>query len=252
MSFPSEKDPKTATKELVKYYTALVTTYSSSLDTILDKLCTFSKYVPRQDMTKFLARFEVFKKVLNVHGSVIGCGVYKGQGLLSYAKFSSILEPINHQRRIIGFDTFKGFPSMSNGDKYSTHSYSKEGGLSSKGIKKELLQCIELYDMDRALSQIPKVELVEGDVKKTIPKFLKEHPQTLVSLLVLDMDIYEPTLIALKHFLPRMPKGAIIMFDEANSQAFTGETVAMLEKLNLNKYKLERFTYEPNISYLVL
>jgi len=124
--------------------------------------------------------------------------------------------------------------------------------LYAKDIYQDLLNCIRLYDKDRFLSQIPKVELIRGDVKFTIPAFLIDHPQTIVSLLVLDMDIYEPTVIALEHFLPRIPKGGIIMFDEANSQGFTGETVALLEKLNLNHYKLERFVYEPNISYVVI
>ena len=35
-------------------------------------------------------------------------------------------------------------------------------------------------------------------------------------------------LIALKNFISRMPKGAIIAFDELNNKNWPGETVALL------------------------
>ena len=49
-----------------------------------------------------------------------------------------------------------------------------------------------------------------------------------------------------------MPKGAIIAFDELNNPDWPGETQAILEKFDLNKYQLKCFEYEPNISYIVL
>ena len=68
----------------------------------------------------------------------------------------------------------------------------------------------------------------------------------------LDFDIYEPTISALKHFLPRMGKGSIIAFDEVNNKDWPGETMAMLESLSINNYKIESFPYEPNISFIQL
>ena len=73
---------------------------------------------------------------------------------------------------------------------------------------------------------------------QTIPEFIKNNQHTLVSLLYLDFDLYKPTLLALKEFLPRMPKGSIIAFDELHDSKYPGETVAMLEELNLNNHKL--------------
>ena len=75
----------------------------------------------------------------------------------------------------------------------------------------DLKKCVEVYENNRFLNHIPKVELVKGDASKMIPKYIKENPHTVVSLLNLDMDIFEPTKIALEHFVPRMPKGAVII-----------------------------------------
>ena len=167
---------------------------------------------------------------------------------MAWAQFSAILEPTNHQRRIIGFDTFKGFPKLSDQDRASESGDARAGGLAVDSYD-HLHECVELFDMNRFVGHVPKVELVRGDATKTIPQYVEENPQLIVSLLYLDFDIYEPTVTALKNFLPRMPKGAIIAFDELNSKDWRGESVAVLESLNLNDYKIERFPFGSFISF---
>jgi hypothetical protein len=51
-----------------------------------------------------------------VKGSIVECGVFKGFGLMSWAKLSAMLEPENFTRRIYGFDTFEGFTALSDKD----------------------------------------------------------------------------------------------------------------------------------------
>ena len=65
-------------------------------------------------------------------------------------------------------------------------------------------------------------------------------------------DIYKPAKIALDNFLPLMPKGSIIVFDEINNPMWPGETKALLEKFNLNNYKIQCHEFDPNLSYLIL
>ena len=83
---------------------ALEDYYVGSPGTNVWKLQNFSKYVPRQALTSFITRYELFKMVLNVQGSIAEMGVLAGGSLLSWAQMSSIFEPLNHQRKIIGFD----------------------------------------------------------------------------------------------------------------------------------------------------
>jgi len=106
--------------------------------------------------------------------------------------------------------------------------------------------------MTRMLNHFPKVAVVKGDFSQTAPQYLEDHPHLVVSLLYLDFDIYAPTKTALELFLPRMPKGAVVAFDELNEEAFPGETIAVMEVLKLNDWRVRRFDFEPRISYAVV
>lgn len=216
----------------------------------------FEKYINRQSMTRFLARYELFKLQQPIKGCIVECGVHHGAGLMSWAKLSAGLEPYALDRRIIGFDTFTGFPAVHDEDK--TGDQSDNGALKAGGfdtgydVYQELNELIAEYDQNRYLNHLQKVFMVKGDATITIPQFIQEHPYVLVSLLFLDFDLYEPTKTALQHFLPRMCKGSIIAFDEVNNPWWPGETKALLEVLDLSKYSLQRFSFDPNISYIVL
>ena len=226
--------------------------FDQSLGTSIEKLQNFAKYVPRQSLTRFLSKYELFKKVLNTHGSIVECGVLFGGGLMTFAQLSAILEPIDWQRQIIGFDTFSGFKQVSGIDKQtSTSEFMREGGFAVDAFA-DLQKCIELFDLNRSLGHIPKVTLVRGDVQQTVPDFLSRNPHTIVSLLYLDFDLYEPTKIALEHFLPRMPKGAIVAFDELNAPNWPGETVAVMEAVGIRNLQIQRFDFDTLISYAIL
>lgn len=215
------------------------------------KIANFSKYVRRQNIARFLALNEIFKRQIKIKGSVVECGVHHGGGLMAWAKLSATLEPYNYHRKIIGFDTFSGFPEVSEIDLRNPNA--KEGMFSeSYDIYSELLQVIEEFNENRFINHLPKVELIRGDACITIPKYIEDNPHLIISLLFLDFDIYKPTAVALESFLPRMPKGAIIAFDEINNVDWPGETLAMLEKFDLNLKQLECFEFEPNISFIQL
>lgn len=102
---------------------------------------------------------------------------------------------------------------------------------------------------NRFVGHIPKVELVRGDATRTIPEYVKNDPQLLVSLLDLDFDVYKPTKVELQQFLPRTLKGAVIAFNELNLRDWPGETVAALQVLERNKLLLKRFPFGSTISY---
>ena len=103
-----------------------------------------------------------------------------------------MLEPENLTRRIYGFDTFEGFPSVGQRDR-STFTDAEPGGLCADSYD-ELTQLIREYDRDRFLGHIPKVELIRGDITRTGPDFAASHPHLVVSLLYLDADMYELSL----------------------------------------------------------
>jgi hypothetical protein len=215
------------------------------------KIANFTKYVKRQNLARFMVQYELFKRQLDVKGSIIECGVHNGGGVMAWAKISSILEPYNYHRKVVGFDTFKGFPSIAEIDRENPKV--KTGMFAEDyDVYEELSACIGEYNQNRFIDHIDKIELVIGDANITIPQYIENNKHTLVSLLYLDFDIYEPTKTALEHFLPRMGKGSIIAFDEINNEDWPGETMALLESLNINNHRIESLPFEPNISFIQL
>lgn len=213
------------------------------------KLDNFTKYIRRQSLTRLLSLYEIFKKILPVKGSIIECGVFKGFGLMAWANMSAILEPANLTRRIYGFDTFEGFTDVRRED-LNKIMKPKTGQLRSDSFK-ELGKLIDIYDSNRFLGHVNKVQLIKGDITKTVPRFMANNKHLVVSLLFLDLDLYEPTKAAIENFCPRMPKGSIIAFDELDNPIWPGETLALLETLGINKLKIERVEFDPYIGYAI-
>ena len=87
-----------------------------------------------------------------------------------FAQLSAAMEPFNLQRRVIGFDTFSGFPGLKETD-IAHAEVGKEhraGGYAANSYD-DLLECIAIYDHNRAIGHVPKVRLVRGDACQTMP-----------------------------------------------------------------------------------
>jgi hypothetical protein len=212
----------------------------------------FSKYALRQEISYFLARHELFKKILDRRGCIVECGVAEGAGLLAWAQLSAIHEPLGVWRHIYGFDTFAGFPSVHENDLAGSGGQTWKPGDLHHSVYEELHHCIELLDRSPYPPKFPKVQLIKGDFMLTGEQFLQDNPHTLISLLFLDFDLYEPTKKALQIFLPRMPKGSVLAFDQLNHPRWPGETLAFLETMNVRTTELHTLPYTERISYVVL
>ena len=86
--------------------------FNKNPDSVEVKLENFPKYVRRQHLKRFLTLYEIYKHLLNVKGSIVELGVFRGFSLTSWAKLSAIMEPENLIRKVYGFDTYEGFPSI--------------------------------------------------------------------------------------------------------------------------------------------
>jgi len=247
----SMRDSRNQTDKDLEFRLRMESYFGRSLGTNVDKLWNFTKYVPRQELARFLAKHALFEKVLHVHGHIIECGVYLGAGLMTWAQLSAIFEPVNHIRRLVGFDTFTGFPGLSDKDKSDDVVQARPGGLATHAYD-DLMECLQLYDLNRPVGHIPRVELEVGNAMETIPTYLQKNPHVVVAMLYLDFDLYEPTKLAIESFLPRMPKGAILAFDELDQAVWPGETLALLDTIGIRNLRIERFPYNPQLSYAVL
>jgi len=217
----------------------------------LDKSRSFPVYATRQAITTFIERFSVYNLIREVPGSILECGVGSGFGLMSFMHFCSIFEPYHYIRKVYGFDTFEGFAGITEKDQTSQAAHLVDGGLNFGGYER-IKKAVEIHDMNRALGHIPKVELVKGDISKSLPGFLEKHPELVVGLLYLDMDLYQPTRDTLNLLIDRIPRGGVICFDELNHGDYPGETLAVMETLGLRNIRLRRFEFSSMLSYAVV
>ena len=63
-------------------------------------------------------------------------------------------------------------------------------------------------------------------------------------------NVYEPTKVALEHLVPRMPKGAILFFDELNDGSWPGETAAVMETVGISNLRIQRLPFDASVALL--
>jgi hypothetical protein len=205
---------------------------------LLDNVGLFAR---RQLLSRIFWMAELYRKVLPVHGVVMEFGVRWGQNLVLFHSFRGMWEPFNYSRKIVGFDTFGGFPSeaIDNADGGGTHVVAGGHGV-SEAYELYLDRLLEYHESESPISHVRKYHLVKGDVSTTVPSYLKENPETIVALAYFDLDLYKPTKECLKAILPHLTKGSVLGFDEVGFHSFPGETAALKEVLGLDKYRIQR------------
>jgi hypothetical protein len=196
-----------------------------------------------------LFMYKLYLKALYTHGVIMEFGVRWGQNLVLFNTFRNILEPYNQSRKIIGFDTFEGFPSVSAQDGSSTF----PGVLSvTHDYETYLGEILVAHEQLGPRSHIKKHELVKGDVVETLPAYLKDHPETIIALAFFDLDLYEPTRKCLELIRPYLAKNSVVGFDELVLEEFPGETQALKEAWGLENFEIVRDPISPQQSYLVV
>ena len=208
-------------------------------------------FMNRQNLSQVLYMNQLYQQIVGVHGKIFELGVRWGRNLALYESFRGIYEPFNHNRRIVGFDTFCGFPSVDVMD--GEADVIKVGAYSvTDDYDKYLEQILDYHEKESPISHIKKYELRKGDAVVEVEKYLKENPETIVSLAYFDFDIYEPTKRCLELIKDRLTKGSVIAFDELNCADYPGETQAVIEVFGLSKYKVNHSQFSPTQSYIVI
>lgn len=168
---------------------------------------------------KFLNHLEIYKKILELPGDILEFGVYKGTSIVRLLSFRNLLEN-ETSRKVFGFDIYGKFPDSLEleSDRQFVQRFENAGGF---GIRKKEL---EFHLKNKGFKNF---ELIEGDILKTIPEFLAENQSRKISLLHIDVDVYEPTKVILENLWDKVVKGGIIMLDDYGT--VEGETKAVDE-----------------------
>jgi hypothetical protein len=216
-----------------------------------EKLMNLDLYMKRQDLSMLLFMHELYTQILNVHGIICEFGVRWGKNLALFQNFRGIYEPYNHNRKIVGFDTFQGFPSVDKKDG-NAEIIAKGSYNVTKKYEEHLNQILNAHENESPISHIKKFELVKGDASLTINEYLNSNPQSIIALAYFDFDIYKPTYDCLASIKSRLTKGSVIGFDELNCKDYPGETLALMEIFGLNNVRVKHTKYSPTQSYFIV
>jgi hypothetical protein len=213
----------------------------------------FQIYTRRVFLKRFLAHYELYQRVVNLPGDIVELGVYRGSSLMTWANFLEIRNMGDRHKKIIGFDNFKGFGDFDEKDGIEKPDVGKKaGGFNSNSFEEQLRDAISIFDEDRFIPYKPRIELVKGDIEKTIPQYIQENPGMRIALLHFDVDLYRPTKIALEHMWDMVVPGGVVVFDEYGIPPWEGESKAVDEFFADKKVSLQRFDWASNPgAYLV-
>ena len=191
-------------------------------------------------MSKFATHLELFRQVSGLAGDIVECGVFKGASLSRFIKFRTLFEN-ESSKKIHAFDTFDLYPEVnSEEDRAMRDKFITEAGdLSiSRSRLIEVLKENNLYN---------NIELIGGDIQKSVPEYLKQNSHLRISLLHIDVDLYGPTNIALQSFYPHVVQGGIVILDDYG--AFAGANRAIEEFFEGTGQRIRKLDYS-NISFV--
>ena len=195
---------------------------------IKDVIRFFPAYARRRDLTRLLAHYELFKQVVDLPGAIVELGVYLGSTFFTWANLMETFCPADRSRKVFGFDHFAGLTGF----------VEKDGKLDPGRDKFEncykidgatIADLCDLHNDDNLLPGVERCRIIDGDLRETVPQFIKDNPGFRISLLHLDVDLYGPTKVALELLYPLVVQGGVIVFDEYALPPWEGETKAAEE-----------------------
>ena len=189
-------------------------------------------------IAKMLAYYELYKIASKIKGDFVLGGIFRGISTVEFSTFINLFENSLKQKLIV-FDEFKKFPKNNNDLKSLT--VIKQMG--EKGITKSQLALVLKN------KKIKNVELIKGKITKTVSDYVSSHPKLKISLLNMDVDIYDRELISLKILYPFVTKGGVIILNDYG--VFDYETKIMNKFFKNENLKIEKLSFSKTPSYII-
>jgi hypothetical protein len=253
MTSPRYTDPLIVPHESVaerqsrEQLTKLLATTPIPPEYLIDNLAV---YLRRCQLADLLAMDALYRQVRDIPGIIMEFGVLHGRHLAALTALRGVYEPQNSLRRIVGFDTFTGFPAIHPIDEVSPSAVVGRF-RTADDYPSHLREVLRAHELGESQGHVERSLVFQGDVRETVPEYLAQHPQTIIAMAYFDMDLYEPTRDVLRIIAPHLARGAIVAFDELAHPKWPGETAALREVLDLGQVTLHQITgREPPVIYL--
>ncbi|MGB0370713.1 MAG: TylF/MycF/NovP-related O-methyltransferase [Opitutales bacterium] len=193
-------------------------------------------------MAKIIAHWDFFQRTWDIFGEFAEFGVFKGVSFLRFAMFRQLMG-IPDAKKMLGFDAFGPFPETEyEEDKAHRQDFIDVAGEESIGDD-QLMELLKHRQCERG------VELIKGDVCKTLPDYLEKHQATKFSLVHVDVDTYEPSKAVIELCWPRLSPGGIMILDDYGR--FPGETKVVDDYFEGQGIEIQRHPFTRTPAYIV-
>lgn len=206
-------------------------------------------YLRRQPLTDLLSLDALYRMILDVPGVIMEFGVHRGRHLAALTALRGVYEPYNPHRRIIGFDTFTGFPDVADIDTVNPSAVPGKFAVTSDHPN-HLRDLLDAHEQAEHLRHIRRTLIVQGDVRDTLPRYLDQNPHTIIALAYFDLDLYQPTRDTLHAIQPYLTQGSVLAFDELAHAKWPGETAALRDAMGLDRGTLRVLPGRATPAYL--
>jgi len=189
-------------------------------------------------IAKILAHYELFKIASKKQGDFVLGGVFRGISTIEFATFMNLFKK-SQKQKVIVFDEFGKFPKNDN-------------DLKSKMIIKQMGNAgISLSQLSSILKhkKIKNVKLIKGKIPDIISNYVSSHPKLKISLLNLDVDIYDRDLSTLKILYPLITKGGILILNDYG--VFDYETKIIDDYFKDKNIEIKKLPFSKTPSYII-
>lgn len=234
------------------YWTFINNLLDSKKISIEFVLKNYMAFIQRKDLGQLLAYYELFKLVKDLPGSIAEVGVFAGNGLFTWSKLLDTFIPTNTGKKIFGFDNFKGYTQALTDKDFKAVKYIK--GLIGNFVfdPKIVEELIKHNNFDQVIAGIERVKLYNDELDIGFEKFKKENIGIRFSLVLIDVNLYNPTKWALNNFYELVVPGGIVALRGYGVKPWEGESLAVDEFLKdkkINELKSFNFSNYPSVFF---
>lgn len=188
------------------------------------------------DEKTYINNLKIAEKAKNVTGDIVECGVWRG-GMIA-----GIAELLGPKSKYFLYDSFEGLPDAKEIDGASALDWqsNSEGEHYHDNCKAEINFANEAMTKTGV-----DFQLIKGWFDDTVPF----HKHEKISLLRLDADWYDSTIVCLKHFFPKVVPGGIVIIDDY--YVWDGCTKAVHDYLAEIKSNCRIYQLDNKVAYII-
>jgi len=191
----------------------------------------FAKQIAYSSEETLMFSYECAKKMKDSDGHYVECGVAAGAQVIAMAEGAP-------DKIIHAFDSFEGIPLPSNKDdqmpgiQYFTKS--EQNKLPDFGHQELVSSGATVVPLDAFMTNISKVKNIANIkvYKGWFENTLQENKIDKISILRLDGDLYNSTLVCLQHLYPKVIQGGIVIIDDWQLQGCQLACVDYFKSIN--------------------